>query len=58
MPDKALSLAVKIEATASEALAGLEREMNRNNWPAEFREIMWRTVADIATRRASQQSGL
>lgn len=50
--EKANALAEKIEAKASGALDGLEREMLIMKWPAEFRAIMWEAVVAIASRRA------
>jgi len=52
--EKSIALATKISAKAEDALARLDHEMTIMKWPAEFRAIMWETVADIASRRASK----
>lgn len=51
---RAVDLADKIVAKAEESLASIEREMIIMKWPAEFRAIMWGTVADIASKRADE----
>lgn len=47
--DKTAAVAEKITKTAEEHLSRAEWMMT--NWPPEFRPIMWRVVADIASKR-------
>lgn len=51
---RALVVAERVSARATEALGELDREMKLMKWPAEFRAIMWEAVADLASRRANE----
>ena len=51
---KALSIAEQIAKLSVVALAPLEREMEIMKWPAEFRKIVWESVAGDAMTRASE----
>lgn len=50
--EKSISLADKITDKADDALSQLEREMIIMKWPADFRALMWRVVAEMARGRA------
>ena len=50
--ERSIALATKIASKAENHLDPLEREMR--SWPAEFRAIMWETVANIAAIRAKE----
>jgi hypothetical protein len=52
--EKSIDLATKISVKAEDALSRLTMEMAIMKWPAEFRAIMWETVADIAHIRAQE----
>jgi hypothetical protein len=49
---KVLEVADRITAMSANALSGLDIAMSK--WPAEYRAIVWRAVADMATRRAEE----
>ncbi len=53
---KAQDLAEKLTKKAEDALAGIEREMIIMKWPADFRKIMWETVATVAAHRAQTEA--
>jgi hypothetical protein len=56
MPDDRVdSVAEKMMLKAVTALSGLEREMEVMKWPPEFRAIMWRTIAHLATLYAEDE---
>jgi hypothetical protein len=46
---RAISLADKVLSFVEDGLRGIDRATAA--WPAEFRAIVWETVADIASRR-------
>lgn len=47
-----IHIAEKIALKAKRALEPLLAEMVANKWTADFRKIMWETVADTATALA------
>lgn len=51
--EKSIALADKITTKAEDTLSSLDREMAIMKWPAEFRAIMWETVAAVASQRAA-----
>jgi hypothetical protein len=48
--NKTIPVADKIIVMVNSALSALDHEIA--SWPADFRAIMWDTVADVASRRA------
>jgi len=51
---KADALAAALTSKAEDALSRLNLEMTLMKWPADFREIMWGTVAAIAAERRDE----
>jgi hypothetical protein len=49
---RAISVADKLCALARDGLGGIDLAIAA--WPAEYRAIVWMSVADIASRRASE----
>ncbi len=47
---KAIAAADKILSLVEDSLAGLELTIRK--WPADFRVIIWKSVASVATKRA------
>lgn len=46
---RAFSIADKVVSLGEDGLRGLDLAVSA--WPAEFRAIIWETVADVAARR-------
>lgn len=49
---KVIEVADRITAMSADALANLDRAIGK--WPAEYRAIVWQSVADMAQRRADE----
>lgn len=56
MPADPAVLAEKIATRANKLLQPMQTEMDINQWPSEFRKIMWQAVADTAALLAADNN--